>query len=205
MLTKKSVFSLLLFLCILLSATQVIFCQENDSLNPLTISKKHTFGFQLNPYLNESNIDRLFSGDLEGIYWTAALRYLNRQPYHHNFFIGFEGNVYWRNHYWVRSRTWHIGPLFRYEFVHYKRLTLFIETLPSINYDVVKYNQDEVPESSRPFVDSKQFSGGVYLAPGISFRSQNDRLSLDISFKVANYYFGNGKKYVPSFKISFHF
>lgn len=199
--TKKSLLSIILFSLISLISTQEIFCQKIGRAEPTPIQKKHAIGVQFNPYWSHN----LISVNFEGVDWTATLRYLNRQTYHPNFLLGIEGNGYWRNDYWVKKRAWRIGPLLRYEFVRYKRLTLFVETLPSINYDIRIYDQDEVPGSSKPFVDSKKFSGGIYLAPGLSFRSQNDRLSMDISYKAATYYFANGKKYVPSFKINYHF
>lgn len=198
--TKKSLLSLLIFLSISMISAQEIFCQENRR-DPLPIQKKHAIGVQLNPYWS----DYIISANFERVDWNIALRYTSRQAYHTKFSMGSEGNFYWNNGYYYRVRIFRFGPLFRYEFLNFKRLSLFVETSLSINYDVVKYDQDKVPGSSKPFDDSKKFSGGIYLAPGLSFRSRNDRVSVDISYKAATYYFANGKKYVPSFKINYHF
>jgi hypothetical protein len=199
--TKKSFLSLFLFAIFSLISTQEIFCQKIGRTEPMPIQKKHAIGVQFNPYWS----DYIISANFERIAWNIALRYTSRQAYHTKFSIGLEGNFYWNNGYYYRVRTFRFGPLFRYEFLNFKRLSLFVETSPSINYDVVKYDQDKVPGSSKPFVDSKKFSAGIYLAPGLSFRSRNDRVSMDISYKAATYYFANGKKYVPSFKINYHF
>lgn len=199
--TKKSFLSLFLFAIFSLISTQEIFCQKIGRTEPLPIQKKHAIGVQFNPYWS----DYIISANFERVAWNIALRYTSRQAYHTKFSIGLEGNFYWNNGYYYRVRTFRFGPLFRYEFLNFKRLSLFVETSPSINYDVVKYDQDKVPGSSKPFVDSKKFSAGIYLAPGLSFRSRNDRVSMDISYKAATYYFANGKKYVPSFKINYHF
>lgn len=199
--TKKSFLSLFLFAIFSLISTQEIFCQKIGRTEPMPIQKKHAIGVQFNPYWS----DYIISANFERVAWNIALRYTSRQAYHTKFSIGLEGNFYWNNGYYYRVRTFRFGPLFRYEFLNFKRLSLFVETSPSINYDVVKYDQDKVPGSSKPFVDSKKFSAGIYLAPGLSFRSRNDRVSMDISYKAATYYFANGKKYVPSFKINYHF
>lgn len=201
--TKKCYLSIFLFSIISLISSQEIFCQENDTLNPIPIQKKHVIGFQINPYWSHY----IISADFERIDWNIASRYISRQDYHTKFSIGFEGNFYWNNKYYARRRTFRLGPLFRFEFLNFKRMALFVETSPSINYDILIYskNEDDLPGSNRPFVDIKKFSAGIYVAPGLSFRSQNDRVSLDISFKTANYYFANGKRYVPSFKINYHF
>lgn len=199
--TKSIILSIFLFAIISLISTQEIFCQEEGNTEPTPIEKKHAIGVQFNPYWS----DYIISANFERIAWNIALRYTSRQAYHTKFSIGSEGNFYWNNGYYYRVRTFRFGPLFRYEFLNFKRLSLFVETSPSINYDVVKYDQNKVPGSSKPFVDSKKFSGGICLTPGLSFRSRNDRVSVDISYKAATYYFANGKKHVPSFKINYHF
>lgn len=189
---------MLLIVTISVITTQKVFCQENDNFIPAAISKKHAIGFQFNPYLGRGFFSYLISGDLKVTYWAVGMRYAIKQPYAPNLSFGLDAKLYFGGEKTVYSgQMWRIGPLVRYEFLHYKRITFFGEGVVNANYIVYKsYINDD---------KRKEFKAGAYISPGLNFRSKNEKFSLDISYMVATYYSVYNKKHAPTFKIYYHF
>lgn len=199
----KQEYLIIVLACILASicfTSKQTIAQKSNENKQQQPKSKYTIGLQFNPYLSNSTIKRLFSGGFEKSYWVAALRFISTQSYQQNLSIGVEAMAFWTDTERYSGQFWNIGPLLKYEFFHYKRLTLYAETVPSINNSIITFKQD-----NDNIHDKNEFTAGIYFAPGINFHTKNQKWSADLSYKAATYKLVNGKHFAPSFKINFHF
>jgi len=156
-------------------------------------SYRNQVGIQFNPYLNAD----LFSGFLAQP--VFGVRYARQVTPH--FSTGPEVNGFFPVNLGPGSNLnffrLGVGAFARYTFFTESRVRVFAEVLPYYSYDYWAENQ-WLPES-------RESKFGICLSPGISLYSRSRKFSVDLYMKFSNIEFVNGKNYVFSYKVNYHF
>ncbi|MDZ4204837.1 MAG: hypothetical protein U1C46_08480 [Bacteroidales bacterium] len=193
-----SILASFMFIAVTLNA------QTGQEQVPSEPDRKNNIGFQFNPYLNERFIEGAISFDFNHVIWLGALRYGRRMDFHDKLTIGAEIYYLYSSSYYFKSKQFNIGPYFRYNLFSYKRLGLWGEFSPTLNYSEIKFDLSQTP-AGHPFEDYSDVKFGYYIAPGINIKSENGRWSYDFMWKFSGKALIDGRKHTPSIKINFHF
>lgn len=180
--------------CILLIPliVQPLFSQKSER-DIIQEQHRNQIGVQLNPYLDED----LFRGFLAEL--VFGIRYAYQVTPH--FSAGPEVNGFFP----VNLQSGNdlhffrlgVGAFARYSFFTEGRVRVFAEVLPYYSYDYWAENQ-WLPES-------RESKFGICLSPGLSLQSRSRNFSVDLYMKFSNIEFVNGKNYVFSYKVNYHF
>jgi len=162
-------------------------------------TKSHSFGFQINPYLNQD----LFSGG--SIQIVAAFRYnfgfrkiISFGPE----LSGYYSRILVDNSH-LNITTINIGGFARYSLLTKTRINLFLEVSP---YVTLRTYDDPMSFSGNGTLPSgHDFYLSGYLAPGISLYNKTRNVSLDLFYKFSNKDFVNAKGSIFSYRINFKF
>jgi hypothetical protein len=168
-------------------------------MNAQDLLKKHSIGLEGPISLNSS----LFTG--ESVDYMLGLRY----GYHLNksLTIGPEASGYYRvfksdNTTGLNEYGYRFGGYARYTFIPNKRISPFIEGAMYWN------NRHWVPGTGPVFDGLDEFTKsklGVYVAPGVTLKTENRRLSLDLMYLFSNTRYINEQQHGFSFKVNYHF
>ena len=182
----------LIYLLVIVLATQSVSAQTTSE-KTVQSPYMNQIGLQLNPYLN----DELFRGFLAQT--VFGIRYAYQVTPH--FSTGPEVNGFFP----VNLRSGNdfnffrlgAGAFARYSFFTESRVRAFAEVLPYYSYDY--WAEDQwIPES-------RESRFGICLSPGLSLFSKSRKFSIDLYMKFSNIDFINGKNYVFSYKLNYHF
>lgn len=189
---KKTSFLKLVFLLEIVLITQSIDAQTTDEKSGQN-SYRNQIGIQFNPYLNSD----LFSGFLAQP--VFGIRYAYQVTPH--FSTGPEVNGFFPVNLGPGSNLnffrLGVGAFARYSLFTESRVRIFAEVLPYYSYDYWAENQ-WLPES-------RESKFGISLNPGLSLFSKSKKFSIDLYMKFSNIEFVNGKNYVFSYKVNYHF
>jgi hypothetical protein len=162
-------------------------------------SKKHSIGFQVNPYID----DLLFtSTSVKPVY---ALRYTYNV--NDNLSLGPEFSGY---HIIMQNldpnftiSNFNIGAFARYSLLPRSRIKPFFELSPYYTFHSYKNFPEANFYGTLPPGKTSYFSG--YIAPGITLYSKSRNVSLDLMYKFSNKQFVNGNKSVFSYRLNINF
>ncbi len=158
----------------------------------------HSVGVQYNPYFDQS----FFNGDIKK--YVFAVRYIWSNKKGVSFGPELSGN-YGHNNAFI----WHtinFGAFFRYAFRVKRKISPFLEASA---YN--QWNKMTVKDSTFINTDNDLNSGiknnkiSYYVAFGISTPLYRRKLTLDFFIKYSTDMFLNGRNFVPSIRIVYHF
>ena len=156
-------------------------------------SYRNQIGIQFNPYLNSDLFSGFLAQPVFGVrYAYQATPHFSTGPEVNGFFpvnLGPGSNL---NFFRLG-----VGAFARYSFFTESRVRVFAEILPYYSYDYWAENQ-WLPES-------RESKFGICLSPGLSLYSRSRKFSVDLYMKFSNIEFVNGKNYVFSYKVNYHF
>jgi hypothetical protein len=154
---------------------------------------RNQIGLQLNPYLNAELFRGFLAQPVFGIrYAYQVTPHFSTGPEVNGFFpVNLRpGNDF--NFFRLGA-----GAFARYSFFTESRVRVFAEILPYYSYDY--WAEDQwLPES-------RESKFGICLSPGLSLFSKSRKFSVDLYMKFSNIDFVNGKNYVFSYKVNYHF
>jgi len=187
-----------IFAVVLLAMSSQPCFAQNEKKQNATLVFTHSIGVQFNPYFDQS----FFNGDIKKYVFAARYIFENKEGI--SFGPEFSGN-YGHN----EAFKWHtlnFGAFFRYTFLHKKKVRPFVEV--SAYY---QWNQMTVTDTTYDYVNNGQKNGiennkfGYYVAPGISISLYKRKLTLDFFIKCSTDTFLNGRNFLPSIRIIYHF
>lgn len=184
-----------LLLLLILNSSTLGFSQE-ETTKRLKSKITHTVGIQYNPIFNRN----LFSYDTrENIY---AIRYgfgykgmtIGLELSNHTFKRPYKGN------------TIKLGIYSRYTFLRTKSVNPFAELSGFYsNSKGILVEENLIQDGNDELTNTKI---GYYLAPGLSIKLYKSKVSLDLMLKVTKEIdseLSYGTRFVPSYKINYHF
>ncbi len=184
-----------IFAVILLAVnSQPCFAQNVNKQNA-TPFFTHSIGVQFNPYLDQS----FFNGDIKK--YVFAGRYIFENKEGISFGPEFSGN-YGHNDA-LRWHTINLGAFFRYTFLHKKKVRPFVEASAYYQWNQMKVIDNTYDNGRENEIKNHKF--GYYVAPGISFPLYKRKLTLDFFVKCSTDTFLNGRNFIPSIRIVYHF
>jgi len=168
-------------------------CSQNP-VSSVTFEKQQFVGLQLNPYLYEI-------ADISYLRYNSkafAIRY--GLKVYKELSLGTEVSGMYSSHDdgWYKSSRTNIGLLARYAFLTDRPMRILVETCTY--YQFGKYYQDGLPE---PDWSNNKFSW--YGSAGIGIKLYKNKVSLDLMAKYSPDVQFEGTKFVPTYKINFHF
>lgn len=183
------------FLLLILSNSILTVAQEK--ITEITKPQiTHSIGIQYNPYFNRN----LYSFDTrENIY---AIRYglgykgitIGLELSNHTFKRPYKGN------------TIKLGIYSRYTFLRTKSVNPFAELSGFYsNSKGILVEENPIQDGNDQITNSKM---GYYIAPGLSIKLYKSKVSLDLMLKVTKEISSElsyGTRFVPSYKINYHF
>jgi hypothetical protein len=176
-------------LCILLSGYGAISSAQNVG--------KHSFGLQLNPYIDKHLFDHEFYSPVYAFRYTFSIKeHLTLGPE----LSGFYTKAYTND---FTFGNINVGGYFRYSFLSQSRFKPFLEVSSYYTYHYWK-NGPEITYGDLEPTGSKSFLSG-YVSPGITLLSKSRKISLDLMYKFSNRTFVNGEKSVFSYRLNFWF
>lgn len=184
------------FLILLILNSSLLVTAQEEIIDQPKSKITHTVGIQYNPYLNSN----LFSYDTrENVY---AIRYglgykaitFGLELFSHTFKYPYKGN------------TKGLGIYSRYTFLRTKSVMPFAEIsgyYSSSNWIIV--DEYLIQDGNDQITNTKI---GYYIAPGLSIKLYKSKVSLDLMLKVTKEIDSEwryGTRFVPSYKINYHF
>lgn len=170
-------------------------CAQTDTSK--TISPTHTIGVQFNPYINSD----LFEGasNSQRVY---ALRYA--YALQNGVMFGPEVSGFDVNHWRYTNWQINIGAFVRYAHWRQSALSPFAEI--SVYYAHGRWKDKLVAEHIQMApLDIKINKLSVYFAPGCSINVYKHRLKLDLMIKFNTSPLIDGKKILPTYRITYSF
>jgi hypothetical protein len=199
--TKTTILSIFLFSLI---STQELFCQEFGGTELMPIQKKHSIGFQVNPFIDESFWHNISTIELSDFLWVSSFRYLYELESVRHLKLGGETSLHFYQSDFANYTFLSFGPLVRYDVFIIKRVAFGAEFSPYMTHERLKFNnQNEQQIPINEDVSETRFA--YYIAPLISLKSKNSRWTYDFSWKFSGEEIIDNRKHVPSFKINYHF
>ena len=187
--SKKS-----LLVILLITTTTFCFSQKEKQDNFLP-NFKHNLGFQFNPFLNEN----LFINYAQQ--YVIALRYGLKHS--SGFSFGPELSGSYTHHPVSNSYTINYGIFCRYTFLRRKKISPFIEASGYFQTNRTKITDEaHIIDGQNIFKNHKL---SYYVSPGVTIYIFKNIVSFDFLLKLSTDKFVNGKNFVPSFKINYHF
>lgn len=155
---------------------------------------RQSIGVQFNPYLDQS----FFWGGIKR--YAFAARYIFENKRGISFGPEFSGD-YGHDNTIAKWHTLSVGAFFRYTFLLKKKVSPFVEVSGYYQWGKLKINDSDWYEHNK----SKNQRFSYYVAPGFSTALYKKKLTLDFFIKFSTYKFLNGRNFVPSFRIVYHF
>lgn len=177
-------------LCILISGYCMISSSQSVS--------KHSFGLQLNPYVDGHLFNHEFYSPVYAFRYTFGIKeHITLGPELSGFYTKAYANDF-------TFGNINVGGYLRYSFLPQSRIKPFIEASSYYTYHYWKNGPEIVYGGNLEPNGSKSFLSG-YVAPGISLFSKSRKISLDLMYKFSNRTFVNGEKSVFSYRLNFNF
>jgi hypothetical protein len=182
---------------LLVMSNQPCFAQSVRKQNATPVFTQ-SIGVQFNPYLDQSFIN----GDIKKYVFAARYIFENKEGI--SFGPEFSGN-YGHNDA-LKWYTLNLGAFFRYTFLYKKKVRPFVEVSAYYQWNrmtVTDTTYDYVNNGQKNDIENHKF--GYYVAPGISIPLYKRKLTLALFIKCSTDTFLNGRNFVPSIRIVYHF
>ncbi len=184
----------ILLVIILITISTFCFSQKEKQDNFLP-NFKHNIGIQFNPFLD---------GDLFRNYtqqYVIAIRYGLKHP--SGFSFGPELSGSYVHHPVSNSYSINYGIFCRYTFLRRKKVSPFIEASGYFQTNRTKITDEtHIIDGQNIFKNHKL---SYYMSPGVTIYILKNIVSFDFLLKFSTDKFVNGKNFVPSFRINYHF
>lgn len=161
---------------------------------------RQSIGVQFNPYLDQS----FFNGDIKQ--YVFAARYIFENKKGISFGPEFSGHYGHSNAF--KWYTLNFGAFFRYTFLLKKKVSPFVEVSGYYQWGKIKTTDSSwwlLHNDSRQNNENENQRFGYYVAPGFSVALYKEKLTLDFFIKCSTDTFLNGRNFVPSIRIVYHF
>jgi hypothetical protein len=182
---------------ILLSLVCLVFI--TDLVHAQDVTKRHSIGIQLNPYLDSHFFNGTFIKPVfAGRYTFRLNEHLSLGPEVSGYFVHWNSDQGDMN-----ISNLNLGGFIRYSIMPTSRINPFLELSPYYTFYHFKSTTIQTQEGIGLEYDKTYFNG--YLSPGITLNSRNHKFSLDLMYKFSNKNFVNGKKSVFTYRLNFNF